>query len=99
MHFKTVNVNYGWMSTVDQKSGYGNIEKGDFVKLLESHGFRVDDAKEVSLDYKLHKDFVDNFVKDAILSDFPELVGEERKQFFEEYIPRVENLSNIVRKI
>ena len=42
MHFKTVNVNHGWMSTVDEKTGYGNIEREDFVKLLESHGFRVE---------------------------------------------------------
>ena len=31
------------------------------MNLLKSHGFQVDDAKEVSLYYKLHKDFVDNF--------------------------------------
>ena len=38
MHFGTMNFNHGWMSTVDEKTGYGNIEREDFVKLMESHG-------------------------------------------------------------
>ena len=97
MHFKTVNVNHDWMTTVDKKTGYGNIKKEDFTKLLKSNGFKVNDVKNIDLDYKLQKDFVDNFVKDAILNDFPELVGGEREQFFAEYIPRVEKLSKIVR--
>ena len=65
MHFGTVNLNHGWMSTVDEKTGYGNIEREDFVKLLESHGFRVEEAKDVSLDYKLHHDFVERFVQET----------------------------------
>ena len=40
MHFKTVHVNNAWMSTVDA-SGHGYIEQGDYVALLENHGFRV----------------------------------------------------------
>ena len=60
-----MNLNHGWMSTVDEKTGYGNIEREDFVKLLESHGFRVEEAKDVSLDYKLHHDFVERFVQET----------------------------------
>ena len=96
MHFKTVNVNHSWMSTVDEKTGYGNIDKEDFVKLMESNGFRVDEAKTVNLNYKLHKDFVERFVEETILNDFPELKGEEREEFFREFIPRVEELNRIV---
>ena len=48
MWFKVVNENNDWMSTVDKKTGYGNIDKDDFVKLLESHGFRVRSAKQSS---------------------------------------------------
>ena len=65
MHFGTVNVNHGWMATVDEKTGYGNIRREDFVKLLESHGFRVDEAKTVTLEYKLHHDFVERFVQET----------------------------------
>ena len=64
MYFKTVNVNHGWMSTVDEKTGYGNIKREDFVRLMESHGFRVDEAKDVTLEYKLHPDFVEGFVQE-----------------------------------
>ena len=79
------------------QSGYGNITQEDFAKLIESKGFRVDEAKTIPLDYKLDKDFVHNFFKQTILSSFPELVGEKRKEFFSEYIPRVRELSTIVR--
>ena len=96
MHFGTVNVNHGWMSTVDEKTGFGNIDKEDFVKLLESQGFRVDEAKTVTLDYKLHHDFVERFVQDTILHSFPEIVGEEREEFFTEYFARVKELEKIV---
>ena len=96
MHFKTVNVNHGWMSTVDERTGYGNIKMEDFVKLMENNGFRVDEAKTVNLNYKLHKDFVERFVEETILNDFPELEGEEREEFFREFIPRVEELNRIV---
>ena len=96
MHFKTVNVNNDWMSTVDKKTGYGNIKKEDFVKLMERLGFKVEDAKTVDLDYKLHKDFVDGFLKETILNDFPELVGPDREEFFSEFINRVEELNKVV---
>ena len=96
MYFKTVNVNHGWMSTVEEKTGYGNIKREDFVKLLESHGFRVAEAKNVTLDYKLHPDFVERFVQETILDAFPEIVGEEREQFFREYFARVKELEEIV---
>ena len=91
-----VNLNHGWMSTVDEKTGYGNIEREDFVKLLESHGFRVEEAKDVTLDYKLHHDFVERFVEETIHHSFPEIVGEEREQFFAEYFARVRELEKIV---
>ena len=99
MHFKTVNVNHSWMSTVDEKTGYGNIDKEDFVKLMESLGFRVDEAKTVSLNYKLHKDFVKGFVQENIMNDFPEIQGEEREEFFREYLPRVEQLNKVVSHV
>ena len=99
MHFKTVNVNHSWMSTVDEKTGYGNIDKEDFVKLMESLGFRVDEAKTVSLNYKLHKDFVKGFVQENIMNDFPEIEGEEREEFFKEYLPRVEQLNKVVSHV
>ena len=96
MHFKTVNVNHSWMSTVDEKTGYGNIDKEDFVKLMESLGFRVDEAKTVSLNYKLHKDFVKGFVQENIMNDFPEIEGEDREEFFKEYTTRRKQLNKIV---
>ena len=99
MHFKTVNVNHSWMSTVDEKTGYGNIDKEDFVKLMESLGFRVDEAKTVSLNYKLHKDFVKGFVQENIMNDFPEIEGEDREEFFKEYLPRVEQLNKVVSHV
>ena len=95
IHYKTVHVNNSWMSTVDQ-SGYGNITEEDFVKLIQSKGFRVDDAKTIPLEYKLDRDFVHNFFRQTIMTSFPELVGEKRKEFFNEYIPRVRDLSTIV---
>ena len=54
MHFGTVNLNHGWMSTVDEKTGYGNIEKEDFVKLLESHGFRAEWSTLIGRDRRDH---------------------------------------------
>ena len=98
IHYKTVHVNNSWMSTVDQ-SGYGNITEEDFVKLLESKGFRVDDAKTIPLEYKFDKDFIKNFFKQTIMTSFPDLVGEKRTEFFNEYIPRVRELSTIVRNL
>ena len=78
------------------QSGYGNITEEDFVKLIQSKGFRVDDAKTIPLEYKLDRDFVHNFFRQTIMTSFPELVGEKRKEFFNEYIPRVRDLSTIV---
>ena len=98
IHYKTVHVNNSWMSTVDQ-SGYGNITEEDFVKLIESKGFRVDDAKTIPLEYKFDKDFIKNFFKQTIMTSFPDLVGEKRTEFFNEYIPRVRELSTIVRTL
>ena len=92
-----MHVNNSWMSTVDQ-AGYGNITQQDFARLMESKGFRVDEAKTIPLDYKLDKDFVHNFFKQTIMTSFPELVGDKRKEFFNEYIPRVRELSTIVRE-
>ena len=98
IHYKTVHVNNSWMSTVDQ-SGYGNITEEDFVRLIESKGFRVDEAKTIPLEYKLDKDFVKNFFKQTIMTSFPDLVGEKRKEFFSEYIPRVRELSTFVSRL
>ena len=86
------------MSTVD-KNGYGDITQDDFVKLMETNGFRVDQAKTIPLEYKLDKDFVKNFFKQTIMTSFPELEGDKRTQFFKEYIPRVRELSTIVGKL
>ena len=86
------------MSTVDQ-TGYGDIIQEDFVRLMESKGFRVDHARTIPLEYKLDKDFVKNFFKQTIMTSFPELVGDKRTEFFKEYIPRVRELSTIVRGI
>ena len=97
IHYKTVHVNNSWMSTVD-KNGYGDITQDDFVKLMETNGFRVDQAKTIPLEYKLDNDFVKNFFKQTIMTSFPELVGDKRTQFFKEYIPRVRELSSIVSK-
>ena len=96
MHFKTVNVNHGWMSTVDEKTGYGNIKREDFVKLLESHGFRVAEAKDLTLEYKLSKKFAEGFMQNTISTGFPELVGVEREEFFKEFISRADQLKKIV---
>ena len=96
MHFKTVNVNHGWMSIVDEKTGYGNIKREDFVKLLETHGFRVAEAKDLTLEYKLSKKFAEGFMQNTISTGFPELVGVEREEFFKEYISRADKLKKIV---
>ena len=96
MHFGTVNVNHGWMSTVDEKTGYGNIEREDFVKLLESHGFRVEEAKDLTLEYKFSKKFSEGFRQNTISTAFPEIVGVEREEFFKEYINRADQLKKIV---
>jgi len=92
MHFKTVHQNSGWMSDVN-KNGQGYIQERDFAGLLEKHGFRVDDAKTVPLKYKFQEDFIKNYFKSIVLTSFPEIQGENRKQFFNEYIPRVKELT------
>ena len=96
MYFKTVNVNHGWMSTVDEKTGYGNIKREDFVRLLENHGFRVDEAKDLTLEYKFSKKFSEGFIQNTILTAFPEIVGVEREEFFKEFISRADQLKNFV---
>jgi len=93
MHFKTVHVNNSWMSTVDSH-GYGNIEESDYIKLLETHGFRVDSAKTIPLEYVLSKEFTKNFFKSTLLTSFPELTGENRNKFFTEYIGRIKEQSS-----
>jgi len=92
MHFKTVHVNNSWMSTVDS-DGFGYIEEGDYIKLMENHGFRVDDAKTIPLNYVLNKDFTKNFFKSTLLTSFPELTGDNRRHFFNEFIERIKEQS------
>jgi len=82
MHFKTAHVNKAWMS-------HDYIELSDYVGLLEAKGFKVDGAKDVPLNYLFDKDFKKNFFKSTLLTSFPELQGEARKSFFNEYIKRV----------
>jgi len=94
IHYKTVHVNNSWMSTVDQ-TGYGDIIQEDFVRLMEAKGFRVDHARTIPLEYKFDKDFIKNFFKQTIMTSFPALVGDKRTEFFNEYIPRVRELSTI----
>jgi len=102
MHFKTVHVNTGWMTTADETvvkeargennfggAGNGYIEESDYVKLLDNHGFKVDSAKTIPLRYMLDKNFTRNFFKSTLLTSFPELQGNIRKEFFSEYIERV----------
>ena len=95
MHFKTCHQNNSWMSTVD-KHGYGNITAEDFTKLMENHGFRVDDAQTIPLKYKFEESFIKNYFKSVVLTSFPELQGETRKKFFTEFIPRVKELNTLV---
>ena len=95
MHFKTCHQNNSWMSTVD-KHGYGNIIAEDFTKLMENHGFRVDDAQTIPLKYKFEESFIKNYFKSVVLTSFPELQGETRKKFFTEFIPRVKELNTLV---
>ena len=95
MHFKTVHVNNSWMSTVDS-NGFGYIEEGDYIKLMEDHGFRVDNAKTIPLKYVLNKDFTKNFFKSTLLTSFPELTGDNRRQFFTEFIERIKEQSQPV---
>ena len=92
MHYKTVHKNSSWMSTID-KHGYGNITAEDFAKLMETSGFRVDDAQTLPLEYKFEEDFIRNYFKSVVLTSFPELQGETRKKFFSEFIPRIKELT------
>ena len=84
------------MTTVDENTGYGNIDKDDFVKLLERNGFQINSEKKISLNYKIEKVFIDNFIKSTYVNDFPEVVGEIREEFLKEYIRRIEELSKLV---
>jgi len=70
-------------------SGNGYIKENDYVQLLKNHGFKVDSAKTIPLKYMLDKDFTKNFFKSTLLTSFPELKGDTRKDFFTEYIERV----------
>jgi len=92
MHYKTVHQNNSWMSTIE-KHGYGGIIENDFVKLMENHGFKVANAKTIPLKYKFEVDFIKNYFKTVVLTSFPELQGETRKEFFNEYIPRVKEMT------
>ena len=76
------------MSTVDSK-GSGHFEEAYYVKLMENHGFRVDDAKTKTLKYMLKKEFMDNFITSTVMTSFPELTGANRDHFFKEYIDRI----------
>ena len=96
MHFKTVHQNSGWMSEVNSH-GQGYIQQDDFVKLMETHGFRVDDAKTIPLKYKFQEDFIRNYFKSVVMTSFPEVQGDNRKLFFNEYIPRVKELTEKVQ--
>ena len=96
MHFKIVNMHHDWMSNVDKKTGYGSITREDFVKLMEAHGFRVNQAETLTLNYKLSRDFVEGFKKKTILPAFPEIVGKDREEFFKEYIDRADKMEKIV---
>ena len=91
-----MNVNNDWMSNVDKKTGYGNIQAEDFVKLMEGHGFRVDDVKTLDLDFKLTKEVVDGILQKLVLPSLPSIVGPEREEFFKEYISRADKLTHIV---
>ena len=95
MHFKTVHQNNSWMSTIN-KNGFGDMITEDFVKLMENNGFRVDDAKTVPLKYKFETDFIRNYFKSVVITSFPELQGDTRKKFFNEFIPRVKDLTQLV---
>ncbi|XP_023331074.1 uncharacterized protein LOC111703382 [Eurytemora carolleeae] len=90
-HFKTTHINNSWMSTVD-KQGSGPIIEKDFVKLMESNGFKVQESRSLPLGYVLHKDFIKNYFRSTILTAFPEIQGEERKLFFTDYIRKMKEL-------
>ena len=95
-HYNTVNTNNYWMSNVDKKNGYGNIKAEDFVKLVESHGFRVDDLKIMGLDYKISEELVKGFVEAAYQTVWPEITGVEREEFFTDFFERSEKLKHMV---
>ena len=97
MYYNTVNVDNDWMTNVDKKTGYGNIQVEDFVKLVENLGFRVDNVKTVGLDYKISEELVKGFVDAAHQNVWPEITGLERKEFFAEFIGRAEKLKSMVR--
>ena len=59
---------------------------------------QVDDAKTIPLKYMLDKDFTKNFFKSTLLTSFPELTGDTRKEFFTEYINRVKAQTEPVSK-
>ena len=59
---------------------------------------QVDEAKTIPLKYMLDKDFTKNFFKSTLLTSFPELTGDTRKDFFTEYINRVKAQTEPVGK-
>jgi len=83
--------NTSWMTTVD-KQGRGPIIEGDYVNLLKNTGFKVKESKSLTLTYLLDKDFKKNYFKASILTAFPELKGDARKEFFNEFIGRLRAL-------
>ena len=82
------------MSTVDQY-GFGSIEKNDYVKLMEKHGFRVDSAEDILLKYAVSWKFSKNLIQTKVLTGFPELYGEDRRKFCSEYMDRIEQQNTL----
>jgi len=87
-YFGTVHRNNSWMTTVD-KNGIGPIVESDYVKLMENSGFKVAGSKSLALNYVFQRDFTRNFFKSKILTGFPQVQGEGRKAFFDEYVRRL----------
>ena len=98
LHYSTVHVNNGWMSTVDEY-GFGNIIEGDLVRLMENKGFRVDQAETLPLDYKLSKEFVEKVYEPNFFESFPKVDIQTRIRLSEEYNSRVKEMSNIIVSI
>jgi len=84
----TVHRNNSWMTTVN-KDGIGPIVESDYVKLMENSGFKVAGSKSLALNYVFQRDFTRNFFKSKILTGFPQLQGEGRKAFLDEYLRRL----------
>ena len=98
LHYSTVHVNNGWMSTVDE-NGFGNIIERDLVGLLETMGFRVDHAETLPLEFRFSREWVENVFDTNFLESFPELDAQTRIRLSEEYKTRVKEISNIIVSI